>query len=68
MKQHASGATISFHRPISAYVNGLAMAGFLVDRMDEIAADDPLNKKRSKAEKLADAEIPLFLGLRARRV
>ena len=68
MKQHASGVTISFHRPISDYINGLAQQGLLVDHIDEVPADDPLNKKRSKAEKMADAEIPLFLALRARKI
>lgn len=68
MKQHSSGVTISFHRPISEYVNGLSECGLLIDRLEEIAAKDPLNKKQSKAEKLADAEIPLFLALRARKL
>lgn len=68
MKQHATGVTISFHRPVSEYVNGLAALGLLVDRLDEIPSDDPLNKKPSKAEKLAHAEIPLFLALRARKL
>lgn len=68
MKQHAEGVTISFHRPVSEYVNGLAAVGLLVDHMDEIPAEDPLNKKRTKAEKMADAEIPLFMALRARKV
>lgn len=68
MKQHSSGVTISFHRPVSMYINGLAEEGMLVDHMDEIAAGDPLERKRSSAEKLADAEIPIFMALRARRV
>jgi hypothetical protein len=29
--------------------------------------DHSMKKNRSKAEKAADAEIPLFLGLRARK-
>ena len=63
MKQHESGVTISFHRPISDYINTLATVGLLTERMEEIASgDNTLNKKRTKAEKLADAEIPLFLG------
>lgn len=64
-----SGVTISFHRPISEYVNTLAQFGMWVDRMVEIPiGDNSLKQKRSRAEKLADAEIPLFLGLRARRI
>ncbi|MFW5772677.1 MAG: class I SAM-dependent methyltransferase [Phototrophicaceae bacterium] len=71
MKQHPgkpSGVTISFHRPISAYVNLLGTRGLLIDRMEEIPVGDAsLKKNRPKAEKLADDEIPLFLALRARK-
>lgn len=67
MKQHSSGVTISFHRPLHEYVNTLTRFDMLVDHLGEIPADDPLNKKRTKAEKRADAEIPLFLTLRARK-
>jgi hypothetical protein len=44
------GATRSYHRPLGAYVNGLAAHGLLVDRVEEVAAEE---------------EIPLFLGIRA---
>lgn len=54
----SSGVTTSFHRPLSDYVNGLAAAGLLLDRMDEI----PSYKAQDKPE---EAEIPLFIGLRA---
>ncbi len=64
-----SGVTISFHRPVSEYINALAAQGLLVDRMEELPiGNNSLNRNRTRAEKLADAEIPLFLGLRARRV
>ena len=67
--------TITFHRPISAYVNAFAEAGFLTDALVELpdlpaearprraaaAADEALAAERS------DAEIPMFLGLRAVR-
>lgn len=69
MKQHQSGVTISFHRPISDYINTLAAVGLLTDRMEEIpVGEDALKKNRTRAEKLADAEIPLFLALRARKL
>lgn len=72
MKQHPgkeSGVTISFHRPISDYVNGLAAHGLLLDAMREVPLGDfSLKKDRTRAEKLADDEIPLFLGLRARKI
>jgi ubiquinone/menaquinone biosynthesis C-methylase UbiE len=72
MKQHPgreSGVTISRHRPLSDYVNTLADCGLYIERLLEIpATESPLNKQRTKAEKLADAEIPLFLALRTRKL
>ena len=59
----------SFHRPISAYVNALADRGFLTDRMVEIP-DLPATAapgRSTRSTERARIEIPLFLGLRARR-
>ncbi|MBA3586605.1 MAG: class I SAM-dependent methyltransferase [Chloroflexi bacterium] len=61
--------TRSFHRPISAYVNAFAVAGFAVDAMLEIP-DLPPDRRPGKATRgdaRANAEIPIFLGLRAVR-
>lgn len=55
-----SGVTISHHRPIGMYINTLAENGLLIDRFDEIPS--------YKQENDSDAEFPLFLGLRARKV
>ena len=67
MKGYAGrrGATRSYHRPLEAYVNGLAACGLLVDAVREIPAfhTHPPGP-RAKAER-ANREIPLFLGLRA---
>jgi ubiquinone/menaquinone biosynthesis C-methylase UbiE len=60
-----SGVSISFHRPISAYVNTLGEYGLLIDAMREITsfkADDP------EHDNPAEKDIPLFLALRARKV
>ncbi|HEX2190479.1 MAG TPA: methyltransferase domain-containing protein [Longimicrobiaceae bacterium] len=62
------GATRSYHGPLGAYVNGLASCGLLADAVREI----PTHREappgpRSRAERLAGREIPLFLGLRATR-
>ncbi|MGI8587452.1 MAG: class I SAM-dependent methyltransferase [Chloroflexia bacterium] len=62
-------ATRSFHRPLSAYVNSLTAAGLLVEQMAELpgppsATPGPQPAAADRARK----EIPLFLGLRARRV
>ena len=65
MKQHKQGTTISFHRPLSAYINGLAQAGFVVDKLDEITG---AIEAESKSERLIQTEIPLFMALRARKL
>ena len=62
-------ATRSFHRPLEAYVNGLAAHSMLVDHMEEIPAQKLVGGRRAtRAETLARQEIPLFLGLRARKL
>jgi SAM-dependent methyltransferase len=63
-----AGVTRSFHRPLQAYINGLARRGLHVDGMTEA----PTYKRaspgpRASAEERANQEIPLFLGLRARK-
>ena len=62
MKQHSQGATQSFHRPLSAYVNTLADCGLLVDRLNEITT---YQEGKTRAEKRANEEFPLFVALRA---
>ena len=62
-EHNQSGVTISFHRPLSAYINSLAAHNLMIDYMDEIITH---NQGQGKAERRANAEIPLFLALRAR--
>lgn len=52
----ARGTTLSFHRPLSSYVNLLADSGMTIDRLEEHA--DPISGDND--------EIPLFAALRAR--
>ena len=61
--------TRSFHRPISAYINALADAGFATDAMLEIPDLAPEKRpgKVARGDARASAEIPIFLGLRAVR-
>ena len=60
--------TRSYHRPVSAYVNGLAAFGFAVDAMREPPdLSDEMRPRRRTPATRADDEIPLFLALRARR-
>ncbi len=68
-----AGRTRAFHRPISSYVNALGSVGFAVDAMLELP-DLPSQGKPgrsglpSRRGSSRDAEIPLFLALRAIRV
>lgn len=57
--QGGSGKTISFHRPLSAYVAALATNGLLLDRLDELPS--------YKADK-SEEEFPLFAAIRAWKV
>ena len=59
-------ATARFHRPLAAYVEGLAEIGFFVDRLIELPSQKARpDGPRSSAENAALREIPMFLGLRA---
>lgn len=62
----ARGANISFHRPLSEYINGLGASGLLVDRITELPTYQV--SQGDKAQRRAHEEIPLFLGLRARKL
>ncbi len=59
------GARISFHRPLNSYVNGLATCGLWIDALQEIGGLEP---GATPSERRANAEIPLFMGLRARKI
>jgi SAM-dependent methyltransferase len=63
------GVTRSFHRPLSAYVAALAAQGLWINDLREIPTD--ARRRRGgqvDAEERANAEIPLFLALRAVKV
>jgi SAM-dependent methyltransferase len=63
------GVSISFHRPLSSYIAGLAQAGLLIDAFEEIPVDlEEHGRVRSRAEKLSDREIPMFLAIRALKI
>ena len=61
--------TRSFHRPIGTYVNALADAGFATDAMLELPDLPPDRRpgRGPRGDARANAEIPIFLGLRAVR-
>ncbi|TAK03820.1 class I SAM-dependent methyltransferase [Patescibacteria group bacterium] len=61
--------TVSYHRPISSYVNALADAGFAVTRMEEWTSNRVSKPgARAKAENLSRKEIPMFLAIKATKV
>ena len=61
--------TRSFHRPLAAYVNGLAQAGLLLDRLAEIPSyRAPPHGHPPNMADAEHAEIPLFLAVRARKL
>ncbi|MBN1220756.1 MAG: methyltransferase domain-containing protein [Anaerolineae bacterium] len=64
-----TGVTLSFHRPLSEYINCLAACGLLLEQMKEIPTYKVhATEANVKTKNLASQEIPLFLGLRARKV
>lgn len=69
MKRYGSGgrgATRSHHRPLQQYMEALADAGFLVERLRELTGPEGGGSGRlARAERRAHREIPLFLGIRA---
>jgi ubiquinone/menaquinone biosynthesis C-methylase UbiE len=62
----SSGVTISFHRPLNAYINGLSAVGLLVDQIEEVPSYKAGEQR--KGTQTESEEIPLFLGLRAKKV
>jgi SAM-dependent methyltransferase len=61
--------TRSFHRPLGSYVNALGDVGFAIDTMVEVPDLPPESRPSASTRSTpANAEIPLFLGLRAIRV
>ncbi len=64
------GVTRSHHRPLQAYVNGLAAQGLWLNSLQEIPTyqQERAEKAKAKAINRANEEIPLFLALRAVKV
>lgn len=56
------GVTLSFHRPLEQYINGLSDCGLFIDAMQEIPST------RQTRDENSNPEIPLFLALRARKL
>jgi SAM-dependent methyltransferase len=61
--------TITFHRPIQAYVKAFVDAGFLIDALEEWPSHRHTDGGPFAAEHdRARREIPMFLAIRGRRV
>jgi hypothetical protein len=60
-----SASTLSYHLPLSAYIQALTNAGFLISGMEEWISNKESTGKNAKAENRARNEIPLFLYLQA---
>lgn len=61
--------TYSYHRPLTVYVEELAKHGFAIDALEEWVSNKTSDSgPRAKAENIARKEIPLFLGIRARKI
>jgi ubiquinone/menaquinone biosynthesis C-methylase UbiE len=64
----ARAITVRYHRPLEQYVASLAEVGLMIDRLFEIPGFQPRpTGPRARAESFALQEIPMFLGLRARK-
>jgi ubiquinone/menaquinone biosynthesis C-methylase UbiE len=63
-----SKTTLTFHRPLQAYVNTLGSAGFAIDRVEEWTSHktSPPGPRKAALDK-SRREIPMFLALRAKR-
>jgi SAM-dependent methyltransferase len=72
LKPHPGGGGVSwsFHRPLSAYINGLAAVGLLLEQMEELVTYKQTQGSgaQARAEHAANQEFPLFLALRAVKV
>ncbi|MBC6445040.1 MAG: class I SAM-dependent methyltransferase [Alphaproteobacteria bacterium GM202ARS2] len=62
------GVTRSYHRPLEAYVNTLFAHGLVTEELRETPAPPPKGTvQEPRIDRLAREDIPLFLGLRARK-
>jgi SAM-dependent methyltransferase len=59
--------TWSYHFPLSAYVNGLAKAGFVITGLEEWSSDKSSEGKAARMENRSRAEIPLFAAILAEK-
>lgn len=57
--------TLSYHYPLSTYVNALDSCGFYLQNLEEWCSDKKSSGKKAKMENRAREEFPLFMALLA---
>jgi hypothetical protein len=67
-KGASSASTLSFHYPLSAYIQWLNACGFVLESMEEWCSDKTSIGKNAKMENRCREEFPLFLALKAKKI
>jgi ubiquinone/menaquinone biosynthesis C-methylase UbiE len=65
--KQASVETVSFHYPLSAYVQWLFEAGFTTELIEEWISDKRSTGANARMENRSREEFPLFLAIRSRK-
>jgi ubiquinone/menaquinone biosynthesis C-methylase UbiE len=60
--------TVSFHRPLSLFVNQLTKNGFAVTKLDELISHRTSVGSRATAENISRKEFPLFMTIEATKL
>lgn len=66
--QQTGPLTWSFHFPLSDYSTFLNQEGFMIDKIEEWTSDKESVGKASKMENRSRSEIPLFMGILAKKI
>ncbi len=64
-KKEQSQTTLSFHHPLTSYVQWLHQAGFAIEILQEWCSDKISTGKAAKMENRSRSEFPLFMAIRA---
>lgn len=59
--------TVSFHRPLSVFVNHLAKNGFAITKLDELISHRTSVGTKAVAENTSRSEFPLFMCIEAKK-
>lgn len=67
-KEKSASETLSFHRPLSTFIQELAKAGFIIENIDEWISDKVSTGAKAKMENRAREEFPLFMLITAKKL